>query len=157
MLHAPSAQQNLRGISPKSHNYSLTSQNVIEYTIDMKKIFGILVTIIMASFMVACATPEEKSLRSLQELYEEMELNHENYTTEDWEKAQVEFEVITAQMKLHDYTDEQLREIGKLKGKCSAYLTKGLLKRAEKGFIELGGILEGYLEELKQMNPDSIK
>lgn len=123
----------------------------------MKKIFGILVTIIMASFMVACATPEEKSLRSLQELYEEMELNHENYTTEDWEKAQVEFEVITAQMKLHDYTDEQLREIGKLKGKCSAYLTKGLLKRAEKGFIELGGILEGYLEELKQMNPDSIK
>jgi outer membrane protein assembly factor BamD (BamD/ComL family) len=123
----------------------------------MKKIFGILVAIIMASFMVACATPEEKSLRSLQELYEEMELNHENYTTEDWEKAQVEFEVITAQMKLHDYTDEQLREIGKLKGKCSAYLTKGLLKRAEKGFIELGGILEGYLEELKQMNPDSIK
>ena len=123
----------------------------------MKKIFGILVTIIMASFMVACATPEEKSLRSLQELYEEMELNHENYTTEDWEKAQVEFEVITAQMKLHDYTDEQLREIGKLKGKCSAYLTKGLLKRAEKSFIELGGVLEGYLEELKQMNPDSVK
>ena len=60
-------------------------------------------------------------------------------------------------MKLHDYTDEQLREIGKLKGKCSAYLTKGLLKRAEKSFIELGGVLEGYLEELKQMNPDSIK
>jgi outer membrane protein assembly factor BamD (BamD/ComL family) len=125
--------------------------------IDMKKIFGILVAVFMASFMVACATPEEKSMRSLEELYQDMELNHENYTTEDWEKVQVEFEVITAQMKLHDYTDEQLREIGKLKGKCSAYLTKGLLKRAEKSFIELGGVLEGYLEELKQMNPDSIK
>ena len=125
--------------------------------IDMKKIFGILVAVFMASFMVACATPEEKSMRSLEELYQDMELNHEKYTTEDWEKVQVEFEVITAQMKLHDYTDEQLREIGKLKGKCSAYLTKGLLKRAEKSFIELGGVLEGYLEELKQMNPDSIK
>ena len=125
--------------------------------IDMNKIFGILVAVIMASFMVACATPEEKSMRSLEELYQDMELNHENYTTEDCEKVQVEFEVITAQMKLHDYTDEQLREIGKLKGKCSAYLTKGLLKRSEKRFIELGGVLEGYLEELKQMNPDSIK
>ena len=132
-------------------------QNVIENMIDMKKIFGILVAVFMASLMVACATPEEKSMRSLEKLYQDMELNHENYTTEDWEKVQVEFEVITAQMKLHDYTDEQLREIGKLKGKCSAYLTKGLLKRAEKSFIELGGVLEGYLEELKQMNPDSIK
>lgn len=123
----------------------------------MKKFFVILLTMGLASFMVACATPEEKSLRTLQDLYEDMELNHENYTVEDWEKIQVEFEVVTAQMKLHNYTDEQLREIGKLKGKCSAYLTKGLLKRAEKSFIELGGVLEGYLEELKQMNPDSIK
>lgn len=123
----------------------------------MKKIFGILIAVLTASFMVACATPEEKSMRSLQELYEDMELNHENYTIEDWEKVQVEFEVITAQMKLHNYTDEQLREIGKLKGKCSAYLTKGLFKRAEKGFIEFSGILEGYLEELEQIKPDSIK
>lgn len=123
----------------------------------MKKFFVILLTMGLASFMVACATPEEKSLRTLQDLYEDMELNHENYTVEDWEKIQVEFEVVTAQMKLYDYTDEQLREIGKLKGKCSAYLTKGLLKRAEKGMVEFGGILEGFLEELKQMNPDSIK
>ena len=123
----------------------------------MKKFFVILLTMGLASFMVACATPEEKSLRTLQDLYEDMELNHENYTVEDWEKIQVEFEVVTAQMKLYDYTDEQLRDIGKLKGKCTAYLTKGLLKRAEKGMVEFGGILEGFLEELKQMNPDSIK
>ena len=125
--------------------------------IDMKKFFGVLVAIILTSFMVVYATPEKESLSSLQELYEEMELNHENYTKEDWEKVKVEFDSITSQMKLDDYTDEQIKEIGKLKGKCSAYLTKGLLKRAEKGLIELGGILEGYLEEFKQMNPDSVK
>lgn len=123
----------------------------------MKKFFGVLVAIILTSFMVVYATPEKESLSSLQELYEEMELNHENYTKEDWEKVKVEFDSITSQMKLDDYTDEQIKEIGKLKGKCSAYLTKGLLKRAEKGLIELGGILEGYLEEFKQMNPDLVK
>ena len=52
----------------------------------MKKFFVILLTMGLASFMVACATPEEKSLRTLQDLYEDMELNHENYTVEDWEK-----------------------------------------------------------------------
>ncbi len=125
--------------------------------IDMKKFFGVLVAIILTSFMVVYATPENESLSSLQELYEEMELNHENYTKEDWEKVKIEFDSITSQIKLDDYTADQIKEIGKLKGKCSAYLTKGLLKRAEKGLIELGGILEGYLEEFKQMNPDSVK
>lgn len=123
----------------------------------MKKFFGVLVAIILTSFMVVYATPEKESLSSLQELYEEMELNHENYTKEDWEKVKVEFDSITSQIKLDDYTADQIKEIGKLKGKCSAYLTKGLLKRAEKGLIELGGILEGYLEEFKQMNPDLVK
>ena len=125
--------------------------------IDMKKFFGVIVAIILTSFMVVYATPENESLSSLQELYEEMELNHENYTKEDWEKVKVEFDSITSQIKLDDYTADQIKEIGKLKGKCSAYLTKGLLKRAEKGLIELGGILEGYLEEFKQMNPDLVK
>ena len=125
----------------------------------MKRFFSIVVATLLASIMIACATVEEKSMRSLQELYEDMEQNHENYTTEDWEKAQVEFEVITAQMKLHNYTDEQLREIGKLKGKCSAYLSKGVFKRLEKGLIEFGGAMEGFLEGLDQIVPknDSVQ
>ena len=124
----------------------------------MKRVFSLMMFAVLASLMMACATVEEKSLRSLQELYEDLELNHENYTAEDWEKAQVEFELITAQMKLHNYTDEQLREIGKLKGKCSAYLSKGVFKKLEKGLIELGGAMEGFFEGLEQIVPknDSI-
>lgn len=121
----------------------------------MKKVFSLLILAFLASLMMACATPEEKSLRSLQDLYEDLQLNHENYTAEDWERAQVEFEVITAEMKLHHYTDEQLREIGKLKGKCSAYLSKGVFKQLEKGLIELGGAMEGFFEGLNQMVPEN--
>lgn len=123
----------------------------------MRKFFVILLTMGLASLMLACATPEEKSLRSLQEFHDELKLNHENYTIEDWDKAQAEYDAITAGMNSKNYTNEQLREIGKLKGKCSAYLTKGLLKRAEKGFIEFGGMLEGYLEGLESIKPDSLK
>ena len=123
----------------------------------MKKLFVFLLMMGLASFMMSCATPEEKSLRSLQEFHDELELNHENYTIEDWGKAQAEYDAITAGMNLNNYTNEQLREIGKLKGKCSAYLTKGLLKRAEKGFVEFGSMLEGYLEGLESIKPDSAK
>lgn len=123
----------------------------------MRKFFVFLLTMGLSSLMLACATPEEKSLRSLQEFYNELELNHKNYTIEDWNKAQAEYDAITAGMNSKNYTNEQLREIGKLKGKCSAYLTKGLLKRAEKGFVEFGGMLEGYLEGLESIKPDSLK
>ena len=123
----------------------------------MRKLICIVTGILMLLVFASCTTPEEKSLRSLQELYQDLEQNHENYTLEDWDKAQAEYDAITAGMNLKNYTNEQLREIGKLKGKCSAYLTKGLLKRAEKGFVEFGGMLEGYLEGLESIKPDSLK
>ena len=123
----------------------------------MRKLICIVTGILMLLVFASCTTPEEKSLRSLQELYQDLEQNHENYTLEDWDKAQAEYDAITAGMNLKNYTNEQLREIGKLKGKCSAYLTKGLLKRAEKGFVEFGGMLEGYLEGLESIQPDSLK
>ena len=69
----------------------------------MRKFFVFLLTMGLASLMLACSTPEEKSLRSLQEFYNELELNHENYTIEDWDKAQAEYDAITAGMNLNNY------------------------------------------------------
>ena len=121
----------------------------------MKKIGSILTVIVMALFLAACATPEQKSLRSLQELYQELEQNHENYTLEDWDKAQAEYELLSTQIKGYQYTDEQLVEIGRLQGKCAAYLTKGYFKRLERGIIQAAGAIKGYMEGMEQMTPDS--
>lgn len=121
----------------------------------MKKIGSILTVIVMALFLAACATPEQKSLRSLQELYQELEQNHENYTLEDWDKAQTEYELLSTQIKGYQYTDEQLVEIGRLQGKCAAYLTKGYFKRLERGIIQAAGAIKGYMEGMEQMTPDS--
>lgn len=121
----------------------------------MKKIGSILTVIVIALFLAACATPEQKSLRSLQELYQELEQNHENYTLEDWDKAQTEYELLSTQIKGYQYTDEQLVEIGRLQGKCAAYLTKGYFKRLERGIIQAAGAIKGYMEGMEQMTPDS--
>lgn len=121
----------------------------------MKKLFVFLLMMGLASFMMSCTTPEEKSLRSLQELYQDLELNHENYTLEDWDKAQAEYELLSTQIKGYQYTDEQLVEIGRLQGKCAAYLTKGYFKRLERGIIQAAGAIKGYMEGMEQMAPDS--
>lgn len=121
----------------------------------MKKLFVFLLMMGLASFMMSCTTPEEKSLRSLQELYQDLEQNHENYTLEDWDKAQAEYELLSTQIKGYQYTDEQLVEIGRLQGKCAAYLTKGYFKRFEKNLIQTLGVFKGYMEGMEQMAPDS--
>ena len=52
----------------------------------------------------------------------------------------------------YDYSDEELREIGKLKGRCLAKFSKHAFDEGTKGmhdaFIELGGALEGLFEGL---------
>ena len=109
----------------------------------------------MLLVFASCTTPEEKSLRSLQELYQDLEQNHENYTLEDWDKAQAEYELLSTHIKGYQYTDEQLVEIGRLQGKCAAYLTKGYFKRLEIGIIQATGAIKGYMEGMEQMTPDS--
>lgn len=109
----------------------------------------------MLLVFASCTTPEEKSLRSLQELYQDLEQNHENYTLEDWDKAQAEYDLLSTQIKGYQYTDEQLVEIGRLQGKCAAYLTKGYFKRLERGIIQATGAIKGYMEGMEQMAPDS--
>lgn len=121
----------------------------------MRKLICIVTGILMLFVFASCTTPEEKSLRSLQELYQDLEQNHENYTLEDWDKAQAEYELLSTQIKGYQYTDEQLVEIGRLQGKCAAYLTKGYFKRFEKNLIQTLGVFKGYMEGMEQMTPDS--
>ncbi|MEE0973273.1 MAG: hypothetical protein U0L34_04020 [Paludibacteraceae bacterium] len=121
----------------------------------MRKLICIVTGILMLLVFASCTTPEEKSLRSLQELYQDLEQNHENYTLEDWDKAQAEYELLSTQIKGYQYTDEQLVEIGRLQGKCAAYLTKGYFKRLERGIIQATGAIKGYMEGMEQMTPDS--
>ncbi len=124
----------------------------------MRKIVSMMAVAMAVLLLAACSTPEERSLRTLQELYEDLQQNHETYTLEDWDKAQADFDALMTQIKFYKYTDEQLYEIGQLSGKCSAYLTEGAFKRLEKGIIQGAGMLKGYFELMNLMAPkDSVQ
>lgn len=68
------------------------------------------------------------------------------------------YSAIEKELAKHEYTDEELKEIGRLKGKCMGYLTKQSLKDLEKQIKdltkELEGGIEGFLEVLSNDNKE---
>ena len=66
------------------------------------------------------------------------------------------YSAIEEELAKYEYTDEELKEIGRLKGKCMGYLTKQSLKNLEKQIKdltkELEGGIEGFLEVLSNDN-----
>ena len=102
--------------------------------------------------LVACATREERQIKSLQRFTVELKTNSDRYTDEQWQQSISEFERITESLKTGRYTDEERREIGKLKGQCLAVYAQyalGAYERELKGATEeLQGAFEGFMETI---------
>mgnify|MGYP007056169198 CR=1 FL=1 len=99
----------------------------------------------------SAATPKEKCVKQLEKLTQEMKKNSADYTDEDWEKVALQYEAISKEMEQYEYTDEELRKIGVLKGRFYNIVAK---KNVSKGASELntliqqlGGFLQGFLEK----------
>ena len=88
-------------------------------------------------------------IHNLQELSEDIKQNSKNYTDDDWAAISQSLDNINNEIDEHrtEYTDEEMKEIGRLKGICGTYLMKYAMKNASqqlKGLIlQLGGAVEG--------------
>ena len=64
-------------------------------------------------------------------------------------------------MLQYDYTDEELKEIGRLKGRYLGYITKQAIKETEKqanDFLkELEGGISGFLEAMSEETTEEFK
>ncbi len=108
-----------------------------------------IVLILCTLLFVGCATAEERRVKSLQEFTEELQQNYSKYTEEQWETAATEYETITDALQEGRYTDEERREIGRLKGQCLAIFTQYAVgmyqQKLENATNELQGVLEGFM------------
>lgn len=106
----------------------------------------------MAFVLTACSTEEERQMRNLQQFTTDLQTNCRQYSDEDWECALQEYEQITADMETCRFTDEERREIGKLKGKCLTLFSKYAMEAYKRDLIgtakELEGTVEGVLDAL---------
>ncbi|MCM1078666.1 MAG: hypothetical protein NC344_03215 [Bacteroidales bacterium] len=103
----------------------------------MKHIF---LCIIMTMGLVACDNKQD-AIRQLSDLATELQENSSGYSPQDWQEASEKYASVAEQLEKHksEYTDEEIREIGRLEGICFACFMKSLPG-------SFGGIMRGVME-----------
>ena len=98
----------------------------------------------------SCET-SQTPVNDLSSLLEKIDNNSENYSEEDWNNITNEFTEIEEELSKYEYTDEELKEIGRIKGQILAKMTKSAVKDLKKQMEDLSkrreGGLEGFFEE----------
>lgn len=112
-----------------------------------------LLLIVFVIGLAACNS-RQTPINRLADLTEEIQNESAEYSQEDWEQAAQEYEILEQELSefKSEYTDEELKEIGRLKGICLARFTKHSLHslgtEMENALKEAKGIIEGFNEEL---------
>jgi Sec-independent protein translocase protein TatA len=118
----------------------------------------ILILFVCILVLVSC-DKKQGAIDHLEDFTDELKTENSNYTSQDWNTAATEFESIQKELQQYKYTDEELKEIGRLEGICYAYFTKAEMKAfGEKirGISkELEGGIHGFVETLS--NEDNEK
>ena len=121
----------------------------------MNKFCGSII-ILLTAFLIASCDSKETPVNELDDLTEEISENSKEYSDEDWEEATLQYQQIEADLEKHhsEYTDAELKEIGKKKGKCLAFFAKrsakNLKENMEDMMHEASGLIEGFIEGLSE-------
>lgn len=102
---------------------------------------------VLAIALVACTT-KQTPVDDLQALATELTEHSENYTASDWQRVAEEYARIESELNENEYSDEELKEIGRLKGKCMKAIVNASAKLLKKKSHEFQQQLEGASEEL---------
>jgi hypothetical protein len=101
----------------------------------------------------ACSTQEQKNISELEKFTNELQENSSTYTNEEWSASMDEFQILTQSIETGHYTQEERRELGRLKGKCLGIYAKHsrqLLESEIEGVAtELEGAFDGFMEVLE--------
>lgn len=88
-------------------------------------------------------------IHDLEELSEDLKQNSKDYSDDDWAAISQSLDNINNEIDEHrsEYTDEEMKEIGRLKGICGTYLMKYAAKNASQQLKDLiqqfGGAIQG--------------
>ena len=119
----------------------------------MKKITSFLLVAVLALSMASCTKWQaQHQIRALESLTERVEKKGDSFTKQDWTEVSQEYDEICAKMNQYEYTDEQMQEIGRLKGRYYAAYAKQMLNSAGSIFNglmnQVGGAVDGFMNSM---------
>ena len=95
----------------------------------------------------SCNTSESK-IKSCEKEIVHAEENAKNYTPDNWKKLEEKMDALQndVQTNRDKYTDEQIKEIGKLQGRYFAVSVKKGINDFQESVKDLGNQMEGFIE-----------
>jgi DNA repair exonuclease SbcCD ATPase subunit len=115
----------------------------------MKTIYSIYTIALIFILLLCSCSPKQSAINQLENLAIELEENCEDYSQEDWDSFADEFYEIEEDLEQYDYTDEELKEIGRLKAKCIKAITISTSKLFKSKVHNFQKQFEGAIEELE--------
>ena len=101
------------------------------------------------SCVLLCSCDKRQTaINDLENFSEELKENCSEYSYQDWEEASAQYEQLVEQIDQYEYTDEELKEIGKLKARCLKQMSMGAMKQLQGRIHSFTKQMEGALEEL---------
>ena len=121
------------------------------------KTLSILAVLILAFALSSCQTKEKRIINKLENLSERVEKGGDDLTSEDWEDILSEYEAIHEEAMKCDFSQEQLKEFGRVDGQLSAAITREGAKKLGRDvakFLDSGknymkGFLDGFGDVMK--------
>ena len=111
----------------------------------MKRIYFFIMLVMSIAF-TSC-DKKQSAINDLENFSEELKENSSDYSSQDWEEANEQYQLLVEQIEQYEYTDEELKEIGKLKARCLKQMTKGAMKQFQDGIHSITKQMEGAIEE----------
>lgn len=111
-----------------------------------------LLIAILSLVLTAC-NKQEQAIDDLRSFSEQLKEESADYTQEDWQQAGEDYQQIIEEIEQYEFTDEQLKEIGRLQAVCIKQMSKGAMKIMRHNMNSISKQLEGALEEF--MSPDT--
>lgn len=111
----------------------------------MERIY-FLILLVMSIAFTSC-DKRQSAINNLENFSEELKENSSDYSSQDWEEANEQYQLLVEQIDQYEYTDEELKEIGKIKARCLKQMTKDAMKQLQDGIHSITKQMEGAIEE----------
>lgn len=108
-----------------------------------------LLTIICLSCM-ACTEPRIQALNQLSEITEDVSEKGDDYNREEWMAFKASYQEILEEISQYDYTEDEQKEIGRLKEKVSFAVGKHAVKEIKESMSDLSNEVQGFIEGLRE-------
>lgn len=111
----------------------------------MKKIISLC---FVAAIMLASCQTKQSALNDLRSLNQEIRMNGENYSVNEWTQVGKRYYEINKKITKHagDYTDAEVKEIGELNGQCVRSFTTGAITKVKGAKAMIESFIGGFLK-----------